>query len=170
MHIGSLQHFQETQLELLGRQGIYLIKRPGKTGVILPGKTGDQIQVLVDIPTLMNSLNFGSDLLKGSISADLFQSLLIRRLDADLQLDQPRTHSTDQSDLLLCEKICADLKMKVGHPIIMVLDILPDFKSMALPAVKSSVHKFHLRNFGLQENLQFLFHQIQAFKSEFFVY
>ena len=170
IHIGSLQHFQETKLELLGRQGVYLVKRSGKTAVVFPGKAGDQIQVLVDISALINCPDPGGDLLKGSISADLFQSLLIGRLDADLQLDQSRTHGPDQGDFLLCEKICTDLKVEVGHSIVMILDIPPDFQRMVLPAVKGSVHKFYLGYFCLQKNIQLLFYQIQAFKPELFIH
>ena len=50
---------------------------------------------------------------------DLGDRGVVRGLHADLQLDQPRPHLTDQCNLLIRQKIRGYLKMEVGHTIVM---------------------------------------------------
>ena len=44
--------------------------------------------------------------------------------------------------------------MKIRNTVVMFLDIIPDSHSMLMPAVKGTVHKFHLWHFMIQEKLQ----------------
>ena len=55
------------------------------------------------------------------------------------------------------------------NAVIMLMNIIPDFKSMFLFTVKGSVYKFHLRNFCIKEKLQFLFYQRKTAKSQLLI-
>src|SRR5699024_1003609 len=96
-----------------------------------------------------------------------FQGFRIGRLYADLKLDETRTHPADQFQLILPEKIRRYLEMKVGNAVVMLQNILPDLHGVFMPAVKSTVHKFHLGDSVIQEKLQFLFYQTETAEPEF---
>ena len=97
-------------------------------------------------------------------------SVGIRRLHANLQLNQSRPHGPHQFNLFLCQKICRYFKMKIGNTIIMLPDILPNLHRMTVTAVKCPVHKLHLGDLVFQEKLQFLFHQLQTSEAKLFIY
>ena len=90
-----------------------------------------------------NPCNFG----KFHRSPDFLDRPFIRRLHADLELDQSRAHRADQTDLFFIEKIRRHLKMKIRRSVVMFREIFPDRHRMIVAAVERPVHKLHLRYF-----------------------
>ena len=56
-----LQNLQKAQLELMGSHGIYPVKGVSKALVSLQGKTRDQIQMKMDIPSFVQGVNHAPD-------------------------------------------------------------------------------------------------------------
>ena len=52
--------------------------------------------------------------------------------------------------------------MKIGDPVVVIQNILPDSHGMAFFTVKSPVHKFNLGHLIFQKKIQFLFYQLQV--------
>ena len=57
-------------------------------------------------------------------------------------------------------QVGGNLKMEIGHAIVMFDQKLPDLHRMFMPAVKGAVHKFYLCDFLLQKKCQFFFHPL----------
>ena len=91
-------------------------------------------------------------------------------LHTDFQLNQSGPHDSNQLQFLLIQKIRRNFKMKICHPIIMLLNMSPYFQCMALTAVKGPVHKFHLRNPVFQKIIQFPLYQFQIPETDGFIH
>ena len=94
----------------------------------------------------------------------------VRRLYTNLKLNQPRPHIRNQFQFILTEQICGYFKMKIRNTIVMFLDIIPDSHSMLMPAVKGTVHKFHLWHFCINKKLQFPVYKRKTAKPQLLVY
>ena len=57
MHPGTFQHFQKAQLQLFRPHSVHIIKGLLKAVIILIWKTGDEIQMLMDIVTCIHPVN-----------------------------------------------------------------------------------------------------------------
>ena len=112
-----------------------------------------------------NPCNFG----KFHRSPDFLDRPFIRRLHADLELDQSRAHRADQTDLFFIEKIRRHLKMKISRSVVMFREIFPDRHRMIVAAVERPVHKLHLRYFSVNKKLQFPLHKLRITEPQTFV-
>ncbi len=115
---------------------------------------------------LMNPPYIVPQFLQIHLTVNRSDRLRIHGLNTDFQLNQPRTHPFHQSQFLLCQKICRNLKMKVCHPVVMLQQIAPDSKGMAVTAVKGTIHKLYLSRSCIQKVLQFFEYQLQIPKSD----
>ena len=67
------------------------------------------------------------------------------------------------------KNIRCDLKMEIGHTIVMIANKLPDCRRMGLFTVKGTIHKFNLRHALLQEEGKFFFYCIKRAKAKLFI-
>ena len=126
--------------------------------------------MLMNISHILNpSYNF-RHFLKIHLPPDRTYCLRIRRLHADLQLNQPRAHPLQDLKLLFIQKIRRHLKMKIRNSIIMLQNIIPYRNRMIMPAIKRPVHKLHLRDPMIQEKLKLTLHQLQVPESELLIH
>ena len=165
-HIRSAEHLQKSQLQLLRLQPVDIRKRPPETVIILKWQSGDQIQMLMNVSPFLNFTDDERYLFKIHFSVNFPDRIQIGGLDSDFQLDQSRSHPSKQLQLLRRDQIRRDLKMEICLLIVMLRQILPDLHRMVFSAVEGSVHKFHLRHFMIQEELQLLFHQFHGAESQ----
>ena len=123
----------------------------------------------MDIPETVYSMHIAFQLFQIHPSPDLAYGFGVRRLDSDFKLDQAGSHLFQQNQFLLIQKVSRYLKVKVRHPVIMLQDELPNLHRVALPAVKGSVHEFHLRDTLFQKKRQFLLYHVQIAETHGFV-
>ena len=109
--------------------------------------------MLMDISVSIDLSDDACHLFKLHRPADLPDRPRIGRLYADLQLDQSRSHLTDQRKFLLIQEISRHFKMKIRNPIVMLNQISPNLHRMSVLTVKRPVYKFHLRHFFIKEKL-----------------
>ena len=152
-HIRTLQHFEESKLQLLRGKRIDIIERFSKALIVLKRKPGDQIQMLVYIADCTDFFHHLCHSFKPHGAFDLPDRIRIGRLYSDFQLDQTGTHAGNQFDLLFTQKVSRHLKMEIRNSIIMFLNICPDCHRMIMLAVKCTIDKLHLRYFFIQEKL-----------------
>ena len=138
-------------MELFRFHGIHIVKGTPETVQVFMGQPCNQVQVLVHVPAPVNSGGNLLYLLQVGFAPYGLQCPYIGGLDPDFQLHQPGTHLCKKVHLLFVQQVGCYLKMKVGDTVVMFLYELPDGHGMALPAVKGPVHKFHLRDPGIQE-------------------
>ena len=84
-----------------------------------------------------------------------FHRLRVGRLDPDFQLDQGRSKSPKERNLILSEEVRSYLKVEVRNSVVMVRNILPDLHRPLSVAVKGPVHELDLRNLVVNEKLKF---------------
>ena len=161
MHIGAFENLQKSQLKLLWLHGIDIVEGSAKGVIILKGQTRDQVQMLMHIFSGIDPLNHIAQPVQIHLAPDCLNRIRIGTLHANLQLDQPRPHPADQVQLFLIQKICRNLKMKVGDTVVMLQNMLPDCHGMTLFRIKRTVHKLNLRHLLFQEKVQFRKHQLQ---------
>ena len=142
-------------------QAINIIKRSRKTCQIFTRQSRYQIQVLMNVVIFLNFLHLFSNLIKLHRPMNFSDSVGIRRLHANLQLNQSRLMAPSIQSLPLSEDLQI-FQNEIGNTIIMLSDILPNLHCMTVTAVKCPVHKLHLGDLVFQEKLQFLFHQLQT--------
>ena len=133
------------------------------------GKSGNQIQMLVNISATPHTLDMLCQFCQIHFSADCLNRKQVRRLHADLKLNQARTKSAKKFKILFPQKISPDLKVKIRHSVIVFFDVFPYFVSMLVIAVKGTIDKFYLFHTVFQEKVQFVKYQIQRPQAHRFV-
>ena len=126
--------------------------------------------MLVNILKTMDAVYNPCQLRKIHSPVDSTNSVRICGLYTDFQLDQPRTHGAHQFQFIFPQQICGNLKVEIGNSIIMVFYVLPDGHCMIVPAIKGSVHKFHLWHFCINKKLQFPVYKRKTAKPQLLVY
>ena len=153
------EHLQKSQLQLLRLHAVHLVEGRSERLDSLPGQPRDQIQVLVDIVPAVDTRRNPANLPDIRAAADLPQRLRVGGLYADLQLHQAGAHLLQQLHLLLVQQVGGNLKMEIGHAVVMLLDMPPYGESVAFLTVKGAVHKFHLGHLSLQKPVQLPLYQ-----------
>ena len=136
----------------------------------LPGQPGNQIQMLMNIAAIPDPFGTLRHFFQIHGSSNGLYRFGICGLDTDFQLNEPRPHAGKQFKILLPQQVRGNLKMKIGYPIVMLQNILPDPVCMLVAAVKSSVHKLYLGRLLFQEKFQFLIYKGQAAETQFFLH
>ena len=142
-------------MKLIRPKRIDIVEGSGKALHILEGQSCDQIQVLVDIALLPDSLHRSSGPAEIHRPPDLPDGIGIRRLHSDLQLDKPRPHTAQDLKFFLIQQIRRHFKMKIRDSSVMLCNIFPYGSGMLMPAVKRPVHELDLRHFLVDKKLQF---------------
>ena len=161
IQLRPLQQLQKTDLKLVRPHSINGIKRIPKALHPLKGKTGDQIQMQVDILLRHQRLHHLRNAGQIRPSMHAAQRIRVGRLHADFHLDQPRPQFPQQCQLFLRDPVRLYLKMKIGFPVIMIAQIPPDLHRKIRARIKSPVNKFDLLYPLIQKKLQLLLHHIQ---------
>ena len=158
LHMGALQHLQETQLQLIRPAGAHIVKGPPEAFHVLLRQAGDQIQVDMDVPSLPQPPHVFLKPRPVRGPPDRPQGVRIGGLHADLQLQKAGTKAPKQLQLLLRQNIRRDLKMEIGDAVVMLPEITPDLHGMGMAAVKGAVHELDLRHPFIQKKLKLLLH------------
>ena len=161
MHIGALQYLQKSKLKLLWLHGIDLIEGPSKGLVVFKRKPGNQIQMLMYIFSGIDPLHHIAKPFQIHFPPDCPDCLRVGALHANLQLDQPRAHAADQFQFFFIQQVRRNLKMEVGHTIVILQNMLPDCHGMTLFRVKGPVHKLDLRHSFFQKKIQLRQNQLK---------
>ena len=112
----------------------------------------------MDIPAFLDPPHLIRNDFKIRSPVDCSQNRSVCRLDTDLQLYQAGPQAIQKVNLLLIQKVCRDLKMKIRNAIILFFQETEKFFCPGMIHIKGPVHKFHLGNPMFQKKCQFLFH------------
>jgi hypothetical protein len=137
---------------------------------ILTRQPRNQVQMLMDVMPFIDCAGNTAYLVYVSLAAYGLKRVRIGGLDANLQLDQSGTHLAQKLHFLLVQQISGNLKMKISDSVVLTLYKLPNGHGMFFIAVKGPVHKFHLRDPGIQEITEFFPHQSQIAEPHLPVY
>ena len=157
-HAGPLQNFQEAQLKLIRAHAVNPVKGISEAFIIFIRKPRNQIQMLMDVPAAADSSHRMFQLFQVHCTPDCLKGHRVHRLNADFQLCQPRSETIQKRRLLLPQKVCGNLKMKVCDTIVMFQDVLPDRHCMGMAAIEGPVNKLYLSHFIVQKKLQLSFY------------
>ena len=121
-HTGTLQHFQKSKLQLIRLHAIDIIEGLLKTFQILIRKSCNQIQMLMNISKTFYAADHFRQFRKIHSAVNRFHRLRIGGLYSDLQLNESRTHLFHNGQFFFCRNIRCNLKVKIGHSIVMFLN------------------------------------------------
>ena len=161
VQLRPLKQLQKADLELVRLHRVYRIKRVPEAFHPLIGKARDQIQMQVDVLCRYQRRHHLRNTGKLRPPVHASQGLGICRLHADLHLDQARPQPLQQRQLLPGHPVCFDLKMKIRHPVVVLLQVPPDRHRKIRVRVKGPVDEFYLPDPLVQEKLQLLPYRIQ---------
>ena len=165
----TFEHLEKTKLELLRFQCIHIIKRMPETVIVLIRKSGDQVQMLMNISKAVDPLHNSFQFPEIHGSVDCLNCVRICGLYSDFKLDQPGTHSGHFLQFFFSQQICGNLKVEIRHSIIMLINVLPDCHCMVMFTVKSTVYKLHLRNLIIYEKLQLFLHHLRISETQLLI-
>ena len=104
-HIGTLQHLQKAELKLFRLHFVYIVEGTMKALDILIRKPRNQVEMLMDVAKGVDLRHTARHLVQIHRPPDLLHNHQVRRLHADFQLNQPRTHLFHQCQLVIIQKI-----------------------------------------------------------------
>src|SRR5690606_18249105 len=117
----AAEKLQKAQLQLLRFQGEHVVERLFEGSVILLRQSGDQVQMLDDLPALPQGAHGAGQFFKVLPPLDQFVGEGIGRLNADLEAEKARRRVfVQKTDDLRPKDIGGDLKLK--HASAMVVD------------------------------------------------
>ena len=148
-----LQNLQESKLKLFRLHRIYLIKRMYEAFIILFRKSGNEVQMHMNIVTCPNPFYNLRQMCHICTPVNCLKRFRIRSLHSNFQLDQSWTHLLKQFQFLFRNQFSRYLKVKISDIIVMFCQILPDCHGMRPVAIKGTVDEFYLRHLTIEEKL-----------------
>ena len=112
-HRGALEELQEAELQHIGLQCIDIVEGAMEGRHALPRQADDEVYVQVDVARCQQAADMARYLLPVVHTRNGRQRLLIRRLDADLQLHAACGHRVQHFDDVLIEIVNGHLEMEV---------------------------------------------------------
>ena len=154
-HRSALEELQEAELQHVSVQLVDIVERPRERIHALARQANDEVDMQVHVVEREDAPDVRCNLFPVIAARDSLQCLLIRRLDADLELDAAARHLRQRLQDVFIEVIDGHLEVKVrAHRLRKGQDVLQDGQEMRLLGIKRPVDKLDLAHVVAHEEIE----------------